>query len=183
MERPDRPCTTGNMRGVRAPVPRALTIKAALALGFGATFGLWLIAGYYFSQRMHDVQVEAAAVNVRYMTAQEQLSTVRTQVLFGSLYVRDALLDPDPESIAGYRRRVEETYANVDALLREYVPILNSATERERVDGLRREIDGFRTTLLDVLASDRRQWRTEARLILNRLSPRRALVKIGRASG
>jgi signal transduction histidine kinase len=161
---------------VRRPVPRALTIKAALTLGFGATFGLWLVAGYYFSQRMHDVQLEAAAVNVRYMTAQEQLSTVRTQVLFGSLYVRDALLDPDPGALGGYRRRVEETYANVDALLREYVPILNSATERERVDGLRREIDGFRTTLLDVLASDRRQWRREARLILSRIMPRRASV-------
>jgi len=166
----------GNMQPMERLGPRALTIKAALALGFGATFGLWLLAGYYFSQRMADVQRESAAVNLRYMEAQEQLSTVRTQVLFGSLHVRDALLDPDPGSVGGYRRRVEETYANVDARLREYVPILNSATERERVDGLRREIDGFRTTLLDVLASDRRQWRTEARLILNRLSPRRALV-------
>jgi len=161
---------------VRRPVPRALTIKAALALGFGATFGLWLVAGYFFSQRMHEVQLEAAAVNERYMTAQERLSTVRTQVLFGSLYVRDALLDPDPGSIAGYRRRVEETYTNIDALLREYVPILNSATERERVDGLRREIDGFRTTLLEVLASDRRQWRSQAQSILRRIMPRRASV-------
>src|SRR5688572_710856 len=125
---------------------------------------------------MHEVQLEAAAVNERYMTAQERLSTVRTQVLFGSLYVRDALLDPDPGSIAGYRRRVEETYTNIDALLREYVPILNSATERERVDGLRREIDGFRTTLLEVLASDRRQWRSQAQSILRRIMPRRASV-------
>ena len=161
---------------MRGPVPRALTIKTALALGFGATFGLWLIAGYYFSQRMQDVQRDSAAVNVRYMQAQEKLATVRTQVLFGSLYVRDALLDPDAGTIADYRRRVEKTYADVDALLREYVPILNSATERERVDGLRREIDGFRATLLDVLDSDPRQWRSQARLILSRIMPRRASV-------
>jgi signal transduction histidine kinase len=161
---------------VRSPVPRALTIKAVLALGFGTTFGLWIVAGYYFSQRIQDVQREAAAVNVRYMTTQEQLSTVRTQVLLGSLHVRDALLDPDPASIRDYRRRVEETYANVDDRLRAYVPILNSAIERERVDGLRREIAGFRTTLLEVLASDRRQWRSEAQLILRRIMPRRTSV-------
>src|SRR5688572_12452608 len=170
------PTGRANMPSMKRPVPRALTIKAALVLGFGATFGLWLLAGYYFSQRMADVQRESAAVNLRYMEAQEQLSTVRTQVLFGSLHVRDALLDPDVGSVGGYRRRVEETYANVDARLREYVPILNSATERERVDGLRREIDGFRTTLLEVLASDRRQWRSQARLILSRIMPRRASV-------
>ena len=69
---------------MRGPVPRALTIKTALALGFGATFGLWLLAGYYFSQRMEDVQRDSAAVNVRYMQAQEKLAAVRTQVLFGS---------------------------------------------------------------------------------------------------
>jgi signal transduction histidine kinase len=145
-------------------------------LGFGATFGLWLAAGYYFTQRMEDVARESDRVNVRYMEAQEQLSTVRTQVLYGSVAVRDALLDPDPASLGRYRRRVEETYDAVDTVLREYVPILNLADERARVEALRREIEGFRTTLLAVLASDRRQWRDQAPLLLSRIMPRRTSV-------
>jgi signal transduction histidine kinase len=144
-------------------------------LGFGATFGLWLAAGYHFTKRIEDVQRESAAVNVRYMQAQEQLSTVRTQVLYASVAVRDALLDPDPEGVDRYRRRVDETYRAVDRVLREYVPVLNAA-ERVRVEGLRREIDQFRATLLDVLASDRRQWRDEAPLLLSRIMPRRTSV-------
>src|SRR5688500_9280405 len=156
-------------------MPRALTIRAALMLGFGATFGLWLLAGYHFTQRIEEVQRESAAVNVRYMQAQEQLSIVRTQVLYLSVAVRDALLDPDPDGADQYRRRVEETYQSVDSVLREYVPILNPA-ERLRVDGLRREIEGFRATLLDVLASDRRQWRDQAPLLLSRIMPRRTSV-------
>ena len=176
MEVAFRRILAGNMRTMRRSVPRALTIKAALGLGFGATFGLWLLAGYYFTQRMADVQRESAAVNVRYMQAQERLATVRTQVLFGSLYVRDALLDPDPGTVGDYRRRVGQTYDAVDSELRKYVPILNSAAERERVDGLRREIEGFRATLLEVLASDRRQWRDQAQSILSRIMPKRASV-------
>jgi signal transduction histidine kinase len=155
---------------------RALTIKAALTLGFGATFGLWLFAGYYFTQRITEVQRESAAVNRRYMEAQELLSSVRTQVLMGSLHVRDALLDPDRNSVATHRQQVEATYDQIDAALRQYVPILNSSIERNRVDGLRREIDGFRRTLLQVLASDQATWRLQAQLLLNQLMPRRASV-------
>jgi hypothetical protein len=75
-----------------------LTIKAALFLGFGLTFGLWIIAGYQFTRRMAEVEREASAISRRYMQAQELLATVRAQILIGSVYVRDALLDPDPAS-------------------------------------------------------------------------------------
>ena len=41
-------------------------------------------------------------INARYTRAQDLLTTVRGQVLMGSVYVRDALLDPNP----GDRRRI-----------------------------------------------------------------------------
>jgi signal transduction histidine kinase len=164
------------MHPMERSVPHALTIKAALALGFGATLSLWLFAGYYFTQRMAEVQRESRAVNARYMEAQELLSAVRTEVLLGSVYVRDALLDPDPDAVDSYRQHVDETYQTVDSALERYVPILDSAAERSRVEGLRRDIAGFHVALLDVLATDRTQWRTQARLLLSRLMPRRASV-------
>lgn len=162
-------------------MPRAalegLTIKAALILGFGLMLSLWLFAGYQFTRRMADVEREASAINVRYMHAQEQLATVRAQVLLGSVYVRDALLDPDPVATDNYRRQLHETYAAVDRALQQYVPVLDSSAESGRVDVLRREIDDFQTTMREVLASDRRRWPSEARLILNRrVVPRREVV-------
>ena len=161
---------------MKPAVGRALTMRAALALGFGAIFGLWIFAGYYFTERMAEVQRESAAVNQRYMQAQELLSGVRMQVLIGSLSVRDALLDSDAHSVDVYRHQVEQTYASVDRALQQYVPILDSAAERERVNGLRREIDGFKATLLDVLESDRRRWRSQARALLGRVMPKRTSV-------
>jgi hypothetical protein len=104
---------------------KGLTIKAALLLGFGLTFGIWLFAGSYFSERIGEVERRAAAINARYMQAQELLSTVRAQVLLGSVYVRDALLDPNPATAADYRQRLEETYRAVNQALQQYVPVLD----------------------------------------------------------
>jgi signal transduction histidine kinase len=159
----------------RVPVGR-LTIKAALALGFGLTFGIWLVAGYYFTGRIAETEARAAAVNARYMQAQELLSNVRAQVLLGSVYVRDALLDPHPAT-AEYRRQVEATYGAVTQALRQYVPILDSSTERERVGRLQNEIDEFRQTMLQVLATDSTRWPSDARVLLRtQVVPKRETV-------
>jgi signal transduction histidine kinase len=151
-----------------------LTIRAALLLGFGLTLGLWLFSGYYFTRRMNDLQGQSAAINTRYMQAQELLSIVRAQILMGSVYVRDALLDPDPAATEEYRRQLQETYKEIDRALRQYVPVLDSQIERRRVAELAGEIEQFRATMLDVLASDSTRWPTEARLLLrSRIVPKR----------
>src|SRR3954465_13377305 len=74
-----------------------LTIKAALVLGFSLTLGVWLFTGYDISRRMSALQDEVAGLNARYTRAQDLLSTIRAQVLLGSVYVRDALLAPSPQ--------------------------------------------------------------------------------------
>lgn len=151
-----------------------LTIKAALLLGFGITFGLWLLAGYRLTQRMTDVESQTTAINGRYMRAQELLSTVRAQVLLGSVFVRDALLDPDPTATDSYRGRFEETYRVADRALRQYVPVIDSNDERTRVAGLRWEIDDFHQSMLYVLHSESHG---DARALLQRqVVPKRELV-------
>src|SRR5436190_23842672 len=84
------------------------TIKAALFLGFGLICSTWLFAGYYFTRRMADLQSRSTSINERYMRGQDLLTTARGQVLAGSVYVRDALLDPDPRAADQYRARLEE---------------------------------------------------------------------------
>ena len=152
-------------------------IRAALFLGFGLIVGIWLFAGYYSTRRIADVERQAAAINARYMHAQELLSTVRAQVLLGSVYVRDALLDPDTTTASDYRRRLEDSYKTVDQALQQYVPVLDSEAERGQVTRLRGEIGDFHRTMLDVLATDATRWPTEARTLLRtRVMPKRELV-------
>jgi signal transduction histidine kinase len=160
----------------RKPVQR-LTIKAALLLGFGLTVGLWIVAGLQFTRRMAEVEREAAVINRRYMNAQDLLSTVRVQVLIGSVYARDALLDPNPASIEAYRRQLLNTYTAVDAALDRYVPVLDTVAERARVARLRQEVNTFRATMLEVLESNSARGSMEARLLLQRrIVPKREVV-------
>jgi signal transduction histidine kinase len=141
------------------------------------TFGLWVFVGYHFTQRITAVQREAAEINARYTHAQELLSTLRAQVLLGSVYVRDALLDPDPGTADSYRHQLEDTYGTVVDALNQYVPVVDSPAERDRVARLHTEIDDFRSTMMEVLATDSSQWRSEARLLLrSRIVPKREVV-------
>jgi signal transduction histidine kinase len=154
-----------------------ITIRAVLLLGFGLTFGLWIFAGYYFTERMAGVQREAAEINARYMHAQDLLSAVRAQVLLGSVSVRDALLDPNPGPSDRYRRELEDSHRSITSALQQYVPVIDSEGERAELDRLRTEIDDYHTTMLDVLATDSRLWRADARdLLQERIVPRREVV-------
>ena len=165
------PLTMGD-RALRGP-----TIKVALTLAFGLTVGLWFLAGYQFTRRMAEVERQAAAINGRYSNAQQILAAVRVKILVGSVYVRDALLDPSPDAMAVYRGRVSETYDSIDAALSDYEPVVDSQNERDRVARLRREIGDFRDTMLGVLAdANNRRPDIARRLLQQRIVPKRELV-------
>jgi signal transduction histidine kinase len=154
-----------------------LTIRAALILGFGATLVLWLLSGYHMTERMRDVETQTSAINRRYVLAQDLLSTVRAQVLFGSVFVRDALLDPDPTTSGDYRQQFEAAYGEARRALSRYVPILDTAEERENLSGLRAEIDAYHAEMLAVFETDSRDWVHNGRKLLQeRVVPRRDVV-------
>jgi len=162
---------------VRARGLHGLTIKAALVLGFSLTLGVWLFTGYDISQRMSALQDEVARLNARYTRAQDLLSTVRAQVLLGSVYVRDALLDPSPAAATQSLNRLQQTSTAIDEALAQYEPVFGSDVELDRVQRLRREVLDFRTTMNSVLATPPTQWATDARRLLNeRVVPRRETV-------
>lgn len=153
---------------------RLVTIRAALFVGFGLTFGVWLAAGYYFTLRIEDLESRAASIGTSYVRAQDLLTTAREQLLLGSVYVRDALLDPDPASTTDYRQQAESAYAEAERALLQYVPVLDSPSDRERVSRLRDEIGELRNTMFDVLATDSARPPNEASALLRSQSiPRR----------
>jgi signal transduction histidine kinase len=153
------------------------TIKAALFLGFGLICVTWLFAGYYFSGRMAELERRSTAINQRYMRGQDLLTTARGQVLVASVYVRDALLDPDPARVEEYRARIDNAYRAADQALQEYVPVLDVPTARLRVAGLRAEIDEFRSAVVQVLSVVTRSNPVDARTLLRReIMPKRETV-------
>jgi len=156
--------------------PGGLTLRVALLGGFGLTLGLWVFAGYLVTARVGDARRQSGSLNVRYIQAQEVLSSVRAQVLLASVVVRDALLDPTPRPAADYRRDIEQAYRAIDNALAGYMPIVDPAAERVRVQRLRDEIQAFRVRSLEILDRDSRTWQVDARALLKRLLPERESV-------
>ena len=150
-----------------------LSVQTVLVLGFLLTAGTWLFAGSFFGSRMQNIQAEAVEVGRRYMQAQALLSDTRVEVYRASIFVRDALLDPDPDP-ATYIDDVESAYRRADSLLSQYVPVLASGLEHDRTERLRREISELRDANLGVLSTDSREWRRNAsELIATRIMPKR----------
>lgn len=164
------------MRRVRS-TSRSPTITVALFAGFGLTLGLWIFAWYNLTTRIADVEGEATNINARYMRAQDLLSTVRTQVLLGSVFARDALLAKTPAAARRYESSVANTYRTATAALADYVPVLGTPAERDGVDRLRREVDDFHREMLAVLKSDIRTRTREPQMLLQqRVMPRREIA-------
>ncbi|MDP1569221.1 MAG: sensor histidine kinase [Vicinamibacterales bacterium] len=154
-----------------------LTIRTALGLGFGLSLGLWLFTGYAFTTRLTEAEREASAVTARYLKAQDLLATVRAQVLLSSVFVRDALMDPEL-ALPDHRERIELAHGTIDEALRDYIPVIDAGTEQEEIDRLRVAVEQFRRTTWDVLEAD--LGHASVRDLLNdRIVPRReAAVRV-----
>lgn len=156
--------------------PPGLTIKTALLVGFSLTLGLWIVTGFWLNQRFSDVESSAAAFNARYLRAQETLREVDNQVRLASVVLRDALLAGEPESPALDRGPLERTHRAAADALRAYVPLKDSAAERDGVARLRTEVEAFRLATVAVFPARGLASPAANRLLRERVVPQREAV-------
>src|SRR5437899_10016778 len=97
------------------------TIKASLLSGVLVIFAVWLASTSYFTRRLAETQEQSAAIHARYARGQELLFAVRSQVLLGSIYVRDALVEINqPSTAAGARDQLRNLQAQTNQELHQY---------------------------------------------------------------
>ena len=84
------------LRGAGPPDRRASSTRVALATGFAVVFALWLLWGYQLGRSLQNVERSVSSVHEQYVRGEQTLSKVRTNVLLGSIYLRDALIDTRP---------------------------------------------------------------------------------------
>jgi signal transduction histidine kinase len=159
------------MRRMRRVLLARLTIRTALGLGFGLSLGLWIFTGYTYTARLAEAEREASDVTDRYLRAQDVLSTVRAQVLLSSVFVRDALMDPEL-ALPDHRERLELAHATLDEALRDYAPVIDAASEQAEIDRLHEAVEEFSRTTWDVLEADLATSRVRD-LLNERIVPRR----------
>lgn len=135
----------------RAPLER-LTIRAALMVGFGLVFGLWLVTGWAFTRHLTTVEEQGADLTARYMRAQDLLSAIRGQLNLNSIILRDALLDTSPASRPTMARRLADNEQAIDAALEAYQPV--HADTPEQLRRLRDEVADFRRATHQILEAE-----------------------------
>ena len=121
----------------------ASTIRGALTAGFAVVFAVWVASGYELVRSLREVDRRLEASRQDFQRGQDVLNTVRTNVLLGSIYLRDALIDRTPASQEDYRRALEQIREEVDRVLPIYLPLIGSPLERQHWDGLQVELDKY----------------------------------------
>ncbi len=121
----------------------ASTIRGALIAGFAIVFGLWLLSGYELVRTLRDVEQRVTAVHESFVRGEQVLDTVRTSVLLGSIYLRDALIDNASPTREYYRDELNKIRADVERVLPAYLPEVESPVEREHWATLQGELEEY----------------------------------------
>jgi signal transduction histidine kinase len=119
------------------------TIRGALIAGFAVVFGLWTLSGYELVRRLRDVEQKTAAEYQAAIRGERVLSTVRTNVLLGSIYIRDALIDNRTMPREYYRDELSEIRVEVERMLPAYLNDVSSDEERQHWQELQRQLQQF----------------------------------------
>jgi signal transduction histidine kinase len=154
------------------------TIDAALLGGFLVIFAIWLTSTFYFTQHLTSTQQRNAAMHARYARGQQLLSAVRSQVLLGSIYIRDALIEADQSlsAAAAARDQLRSVQAQVSQELQQFKGIIG-ADSGAQWPQLEAELDEYWQAAARLVAVEP-DWRTstaEERLH-SQVIPRRDVI-------
>jgi signal transduction histidine kinase len=164
-------------RGAPLTDRRASSTRLALATGFAVVFALWLLWGYQLRRSLGNIEASVASVHEQYVRGEQTLAKVRTNVLLGSIYLRDALIDTTPSRREGYRAELARLRASVEQALAAYVPEVGSDVERAHWSRLKSELAEFWASRELALADTGQLTTAEAAVMLRtRVVPRRETI-------
>ena len=117
--------------------------QVTLIAGFAIVFALWLAWGYQLTRSLADIERNVAAAQDAHLHAEQVLLKVRTNVLLGSIYLRDALIAGPSSSLDNYRVELRRLRTEVEEALRSYTPEAGSSEEQAHWRRLQFELDEF----------------------------------------
>jgi signal transduction histidine kinase len=153
------------------------SIRSVLIAGFAVIFGLWVLSGYELVRRLAALEHRTAAEHESALRAARLLTTIRTNVLLGSIYLRDAIIDNRSVNLDYYRQELNEIRGEIDRLLPAYVVDVTSSEEQQHWAQLQKELDEFWKSRELAFASGVPLNATEAASILRRrVVPSRTVI-------
>jgi signal transduction histidine kinase len=153
------------------------TIRGALVVGFAVVFGIWLLSAYEIVRRLADLEVRATETQESFVRGERTLSTIRTSVLLGSIYLRDALIDTGAITREFYRDELNQIRADIARLVPAYVLDVQLPIERQHWGELQAQLDDYWASLDVVLDPNSAHTTGQAAALLRqRVVPRRDTI-------
>jgi signal transduction histidine kinase len=153
-----------------------LSVNAALIAGFTAVFGLWLLWAYQLVRGLDDIQARVTSAEQTNAEVNEVLSLVRTDVLLGSIYLRDALIDRDSPTGTHYRSELERLRFQSATLLEDYLARLESGEERREWLRLAEGLEEYWRSREVAFSPSQRSTLQSAQVLRQQVVPRRQHV-------
>ena len=154
----------------------ASSVQAALGAAFAVVFVLWMFWGYELVRSLQTTEQDVETVQSTYVTGEQALLRIRTNVLLGSIYLRDALIDASVDQRAYYRQELERLRSDSERWLRAYQPFVRTDPEREQWARLRVELGEYWASRSIPFASQTTGPLESATLLRTRIVPRRESV-------
>ncbi len=94
--------------------------RIALVAGFGGLLLIMALAGIDALRFLQQFRNGGEQIRRRYLSQNHVLNNIRSDVYLSGTYVRDYLLEPDPEKAEGFRASLEDTRKHMESALELY---------------------------------------------------------------
>ena len=94
--------------------------RVALALGFGGLLSIMGLAGIDALRVLQQFRRSDDQIRRRYLSENHVLNDIRSDVYVSGTYVRDYLLEPEPQRADAYRTNLEQVRKHMQAALDSY---------------------------------------------------------------
>ena len=94
--------------------------RMALLIGFGGLLLIMALAGVDALRVLRQFRSNDEQIRSRYLSQNHVLNDIRSDVYVSGTYVRDYLLEPDPERAEAYRTKLEDVRKHMESSLEIY---------------------------------------------------------------
>ena len=136
-----------------------LSSRVALAFGFGSLIVIIALAGIDSLGVLRNFRTNDDRIRQRFLFQNRVLNEIRSDVYLSGTYVRDYLLEPQPERAETYRANLEQVRSRMETALASYARQLGPGEDRHYA-ALRTELAGYWAILEPVFkwdAAERRE--------------------------
>jgi len=160
----------------RSPDRLSLSARFTLALGFGGLLAIMAVAGIDGIRMLRQIRRSDNQIRRQFLAENHVLNDVRSELYLSGTYVRDYLLDPDPERAETHGAGLEQVRGEMDSAMKSYGGEPGAAQAAHYAE-LAAELSRYWSTLGPILQWSPAQRRADGYAFLrDQVYPRRAAM-------